>query len=270
MNLRGPSAEARSRLEDRLVDDLGEVGSRKAAEVGEQLLALADLIRHEPRLRRAFTDVSAEPEAKAQLARALFDGKVDPLTLGLFSAAVEQRWTATADLPDSLEDVGVETLVRSSGDAGRVADELFSVERLLVEEHGLRNVLADPSRSSADKQGLLRSLLEKRVLVSTERLVEQAVSGGHRTISLALAEYQKVAARVDKGQVATVRSARALDDSEQRRLEEALRKQYSSAVHLNLVVDPDLVGGVRVEIGDDVIDGSVSNRLDDAKRALVG
>ena len=270
MILRGPSTEARSRLEDRLLEVLGEVGSRKTAQVGEELLALGDLIRREPRLRRAFTDVSAEAEAKAQLARSLFDGKVDELSVDLLGTAVRQRWTATADLADSLEDVGVESLVRSADNAGRVADELFSVERLLVEEHGLRNALADPSRSTADKQQLLRSLLENRVLSATARLVEQAVGSGHRTVSLALAEYQKIAARVDKGRVATVRSARPLAESEQRRLADALRTQYSSAVHLNLVVDPDLVGGMRVEIGDDVIDGSVSARLDDAKRALVG
>lgn len=270
MNLRGPSTEAHARLGDRLLSDVGHVEPQKAADVGDQLLALAGVVRREPRLRRAFTDVSAEPEAKSRLAANLFGSKLDDVTLGLLSTAVEQRWTATSDLADSLEDVGVEALVRSAGDAGRVADELFSVERLLVEAHDLRNALTDPSRSTSDKQQLLRSLLENRVLASTGRLVEQAVASGHRTVSLALAEYQRVAARVDKGRVATVRSARPLADSEQRRLEDALRRQYSSAVHLNLVVEPALVGGMRVEIGDDVIDGSVLTKLDDAKRALVG
>jgi F-type H+-transporting ATPase subunit delta len=41
-------------------------------------------------------------------------------------------------------------------------------------------------------------------------------------------------------------------------------------VHLNVVVDPEVIGGIRVEIGDDVIDGTVSSRLDDAGRKLAG
>ena len=37
-----------------------------------------------------------------------------------------------------------------------------------------------------------------------------------------------------------------------------------------MVVDPDVIGGIRVEIGDDVIDGTIASRLDDARRKLVG
>ena len=41
-------------------------------------------------------------------------------------------------------------------------------------------------------------------------------------------------------------------------------------MHLNVIVDPEVIGGIRVEIGDDVIDGTVSNRLHDARRQLAG
>jgi F-type H+-transporting ATPase subunit delta len=41
-------------------------------------------------------------------------------------------------------------------------------------------------------------------------------------------------------------------------------------VHPNVVVDPEVIGGVRVEIGDDIIDGTVVSRLDDARRRLAG
>ena len=54
------------------------------------------------------------------------------------------------------------------------------------------------------------------------------------------------------------------------RLEAALSNQYGRTVHLNIVVDPDIIGGMRVEIGDDVIDGTVSGRLDEARRKLAG
>ena len=67
-----------------------------------------------------------------------------------------------------------------------------------------------------------------------------------------------------------VRTARELGDAELRRLSKALGKQYDTTVHLHVVVDPDLVGGLRIEIGDDQIDGTISSRIDDARRRLVG
>jgi F-type H+-transporting ATPase subunit delta len=87
---------------------------------------------------------------------------------------------------------------------------------------------------------------------------------------LALESYQKIAADHRERLVATVRAARDLGDQEQRRLQEALASQYSRPVHLNVVVDPSVLGGMLVSIGDDVIDGTVAGRLDDARRQLAG
>ena len=70
--------------------------------------------------------------------------------------------------------------------------------------------------------------------------------------------------------VATVRVAAPAVRGRAPRLAAALTRQYGREVHLNVVVDPELIGGIRVEIGDDVIDGTVVNRLDEARRRLAG
>ena len=101
-------------------------------------------------------------------------------------------------------------------------------------------------------------------------LPASALGDGSTWSALAVAEYQKVAASVQGERVATVRSARPLDEGDQDRLRTALGRQYGRDIHLNLVVQPELIGGMRVEIGDDVIDGSVASRLDDARRKLAG
>ena len=99
---------------------------------------------------------------------------------------------------------------------------------------------------------------------------EQAIVGGHRTVGVALEEYQKVAAAAHDRRVATVWVANELTDADRERLQAALSRQYGHQVHLNVIVEPELLGGMRVEIGDDVIDGTVRGRLEDARRRLAG
>ena len=127
-----------------------------------------------------------------------------------------------------------------------------------------------PARSVDDKRGLVRGLLESRFTPAAVRLAEQSVAGTHRTVAVAMEEYQKVAAAHRNRLVATVRVARELGEVEQQRLAGVLAGQYGRPVHLNVVVDPEVIGGMRVEIGDDVIDGTVSSRLDEARRRLAG
>lgn len=269
-SLRGASSEAARHVERRLAESLADVGSRKRAEVASDLFGLAGLLRSQARLRRAVTDPSVPGEARGRLVRGLLEGKVDGASAAVLAEAVQHRWTSPRDLADTLEHFGVETAVRSAEDPGRVADELFAVQRLLAENSALRNAIGDPTRSHEDKQALLSGLLEGKVLASTATLVTQALSSSHRTVALAVEEFQRVAAAVQGERIATVRSARALSDGERDRLQRVLSRQYEREVHLNVVVDPDLVGGLRVEIGHDVIDGSVASRLDDARRRLAG
>ena len=96
------------------------------------------------------------------------------------------------------------------------------------------------------------------------------MAGTYRTMTAALATYREVAAESQGEVVATVRVARPLAAADERKLTEVLSSQYDTTVHLNVVVDPDVLGGVRVEIGDEVIDGTIASRLDDARRRLVG
>jgi F-type H+-transporting ATPase subunit delta len=265
--LRGASAEARTAL----VAQVGPSGTLdETAALGEQLLAVAGVLRAEPALRRICTDAAVEADAKAELAGSLFSGKVADQALGLARAAVQQRWTSSRDLAEVLEELGVQALVRSAGaQASRVSDELFEVAQLIHDNRDLREALTDPARGDEDKCGLLDSMLDGNVLPATLRLVHWA-ERSDLPIGRALEEIERIAAGVQEELLAVVHTAKPLGTTEVTRLTQALSKAYAATVHLHVVEDPSLIGGLRIEIGDDVIDGSVSAKLDTARRRIAG
>jgi F-type H+-transporting ATPase subunit delta len=269
MDLRGASAEAVAALTDELTTRVGS--AEGAGAVGDGLFSVSQALRGEPALRRFLTDVSVPDAAKQGLVREVFGGKVAEDALALVASAVSHRWTSAGDLADALEHLSEIATVGSSGtDVERLSDELFTFARTVQENPGLRDALSDPARSAEDKAGLVDSLLAGKALPATVTLVKQALAGTYRTVAVALAEYQKVAASVRNEGVATVRVATPLTEAETERLAAALQRTYGRPVHLNMVVDPAVLGGIKVEIGDDVIDGTIAGRLDDARRLLAG
>ncbi|MDN4174314.1 F0F1 ATP synthase subunit delta [Nocardioides sp. SOB77] len=269
-SFRGASAESLAALTDELGGAVA--GSPETAtSVAGELFSVSQTLRSEGALRRFLTDASLPAEAKTGLVGQVLGGKVSETTLSVVRTAVSRRWTSAGDLPDALEHAGVVAAVKGAGDqAGRLSDELFGVAETIKSAPELRDALSDPARTLEDKTTLVRSLLDGKALPATVTLVVQSLAGTHRTVGVALAEYQKVAAQVQEQGVATVRVARDLTGAERDRLADLLSRQYGRPVHLNLLVDPTVLGGIRVEIGDDVIDGTVSSRLDDARRRLAG
>ncbi|MFN8193897.1 MAG: F0F1 ATP synthase subunit delta [Nocardioidaceae bacterium] len=269
MAFRGTSAEALAALTATFEDALG--GGADAARVADDLFAVAGVLRAEPALRRVATDVSVAATAKQDLVSQIFGDKVADASLLVLRTAVGRRWTATRDLADALEHVGVVAAVRSAEpDSSRLVDELFTFGQVVGENPDLRDALSDPARSVDDKATLLHALLDGKALPATVRLAQQSLHGSYRTVGAALSAFQQVAADVHEQKVATVRVARPLTDGEAERLAQALSETYHRDVHLNVVVDPEVLGGIRVEIGDDVIDGTVASRLDAARRKLAG
>lgn len=269
--MRGASAESLEILTEALGSAIESGGD--AARIAEDLFGASGILRREPGLRRVVTDASLAGQAKSDMVRELFRDQLDPASVDLVARAAGLRWAGSRDLGDALEQLGVIAVVKGADRAGHadaLEDELFGFGRIVVENPELRDALSDPGRSTQDKHALLRGLLEGRATAATIRLAEQSVAGTHRTVSVAIEEYQKVAAAHRNRLVATVRVARELADGDKQRLEGALAGQYGRPVHLNVVVDPNVIGGMKVEVGDDVIDGTVASRLDDARRRLAG
>ncbi|MPZ93540.1 MAG: F0F1 ATP synthase subunit delta [Propionibacteriales bacterium] len=248
-------------------------GGADAAQLGTDLFAVAVLLDAQPALRRAITDPSTPPEARARVVSSVLEGKLSEPAVELSAAAAAERWSATRDLADSLEHAGVIAQVSAAEDAGQgdeLEDELFRFGRVVVGNAELRDVLTDRSAPVQGKQSLVTTLMEGKASAPSVRLAEQAVAGRHRSFEAALQEFTKVVADRRERFVATVHTAQQLSDADKGRLAAAIAREYGRNVQLNEVIDPDVLGGLRVEIGDTVIDGTVASKLDDARRRLTG
>jgi F-type H+-transporting ATPase subunit delta len=148
-------------------------------------------------------------------------------------------------------------------------DGLFRFGRVVSANPDLRAALADPSLPEAGKRRLLDTLLQGKVTAVTLSLVSQMVAHPRgRTLDAALDLCAEIAARRRQQLIAVVRSATELSASQRRRLADALARAYGHDVHLDVVIDPAVVGGMSVQIGDELIDGTAASRLAAVRRKL--
>jgi F-type H+-transporting ATPase subunit delta len=267
----GSSAESLSAVSSAL--DAALADGAGGAAIGAGLFTTADVLRETPALRRAATDPTVPGQAKAALARDLFGEHLDPAAIEVVADAFARRWGAARDLADALAQVAVVALVKaadSDGDGDQLEEDLFQFSRVLADHPELRDALSDPGRSVADKQALVQTLLEGKATPCALELCRRAVTTTHLTVASALDDFIEIASTTRGRLVARVWSARPLSDAHAERMAAGLGRLYGRQVHLNVIVEPEVLGGVRIDIGDDVIDGTVGGRLDDARRLLVG
>jgi F-type H+-transporting ATPase subunit delta len=266
--MRGISAKS-------LDDVLAAVGAATggAGDLGVELFNIVSTLDREPALRRVLTDPSTEADAKAGLAKNIFAEKVSADALKVVEVAVSGRWASGRDLTDGLETAGVTALVAAAdaaGDLDAVETELFEVGRFVRSDAELRQIISDRSVATSAKSELLRSLLGDKVTATTLALASQAASARTGSFERVLAAFGVTAAARRNRLLAEVRVAAELGDAEKSRLAAALGKKYGREVHLNIVIDPSIVGGIAVSIGDEIVDGSMSTRLEVARRRLAG
>ena len=271
--LTGASRESLAAARETLAT-LIRTGDTDLAAVADELFGVTAVLDSEHGLRRALVDPSRDGDARAGLVRAVVGDQVSGATADLLSWVVRARWSVPRDLADAVELLAVEAQVAAAEKAGRldeVEDELFRVARAVAGAPELRSALSDRSAPVENRAALIEDLLGDRATDETRRLVRQAVVAPRgRSFDRTVETYGQVAADRRRRLVATVTATAPLTEEQRDRLGAALRRIYGHEVHLNVQLDPALVGGIRVEIGDEAIDGSVVSRLDDAHRRLVG
>lgn len=236
--------------------------------IAEEIFSAGRAIAGSLQLRSLLAEPAGDPAVKANAIRAVFGPSLQETSVSLLVTIASQRWSSADDLLASIEDLGI----RCAADAtsADVAAELFAVERIVTSSSDLELAIGSKLGSATDKADLVSSLLGKRVSASTLAIVRHLVQQprGRRIASL-ISDAAAIVAEQEGSVIATVSTAAPLGETERTRLQAALAGKYGR-VKFNELVDPSLVGGVRIVIGDEVIDGSVATRIADLRQQLAG
>ncbi|HHV21896.1 MAG TPA: F0F1 ATP synthase subunit delta [Propionibacterium sp.] len=262
------SAAEESRLGalDRVLDEQQPVST-----LAGELFAVVDAIEGQPALRRSLTDPGMPEDQRKALVRQLLKDRISSAAVWVVEQAVGMRWSGGRSLIAALERQGVRAELRAAqqnGQLDNVEDELFRFGRTVAGERGLGEALRDRRSDVSARRDLVTRLLDGKAHEATVVLARRAVAGRSGSYDDTVDSYLALAADLRRRGLATVRVARPLTPEQHERLRAALSRQVGREVAMHVVVDPEVLGGVRVELGDEVIEGTVSGRLDDARRQI--
>lgn len=249
----------------------GELDGAKVSDlsIARELFAAARALGASTQLSGALSAWGVSGESRAAVAGEVF-AAFQPATVALLEAAVAQRWSSTGDLISGIEELAIRAAAIGAPKED-VEGELFEVSRIVAANPELELALGSRLGESSAKGALVEAILNGRTGEAAVLIVSELVQQPReRRVRAMLTRALNLVAEQRGRTVATVYAAVELDDVQARRLRDVLTKRYGTDVTLNIVIDETVVGGVRVEIGDDVIDATVSSRLNDLRQKLAG
>jgi F-type H+-transporting ATPase subunit delta len=250
--------------------DLSALGTVNLA-TADELFAAGRVIGDSSQLRSILSDSSTDPAEKQGALKAVFGSGLSATTLGLLSSVVGRRWSSQDDLLAGVEELGLRAAAESAPKTANIEAELFAFGTAVSSDAELELAVSSKLGSPESKVALVESLLARKASAQTLSIVRHLVQQprGRR-----IGELLRTAASIVADQaglaVATVTSATPIAEAQLSRLQKGLASSYGRELKINLVVDPSLIGGVRVQVGDDIIDGSVSSKLTALRLQLAG
>jgi F-type H+-transporting ATPase subunit delta len=244
------------------------LGGKTDLAVGEQLLQAGRVIGNSTQLRAALSDPAAEPSAKRKVSDTVFASLSAPAKQ-LLGVVAESRWSNDTDLLAGVEELGLRIVASTA--TSPIEAELFAFGRAVRSSADLELAVGSKLGSSRAKAELIESLLATKASAQTLAIVSHLVQQPRgRRINELLRYAAAIVADQAGMSIATVTTATVLAPKQLERLRAGLASGYGRDIRVNQVVDPAIIGGVRVQIGDDVIDGSVASKLNELRLKLAG
>ena len=241
------------------------VAEAKAASVAE-LFAVGRALNGSPALVRALGDDSADQKAKSALVDKAFGG-ASAGTKKLLGHLVSSTWSEPADLLEGVEEAGIRlAAVTASGD---IAGELLSVDRVIKSQPDVQLALSGKRAPADAKLQMVTALFGKKVSAEALAIVSHLVTQPrNRRITESVTRAAGIVCDQRGEGLAEVRVAKAIGDAQLKTISTMLESEYGRPHYIDQVVDPAMVGGIRIRVGDHVIDQSVATQLADMRRQL--
>jgi F-type H+-transporting ATPase subunit delta len=235
---------------------------------GEQLLAAALVVSGSHELRAALADDTAEQSNRRGIVDAVF-GQYTKAAQAILESLSTSRWSSEDDLVAGIEELGIRALAASAPKNLSIDDELFEFGVAVTSDSELELALGSKLGGVDGKISLVDALLDGKASEQTIAILKALLAQprGRRIAELIRYAATIVADEAGNG-IATVTVASALDADQRTRLVTALSAKYGRDIRINEIVDPAVLGGMRVQVGSEVIDGTISNRIADLRLRL--
>ena len=238
----------------------------------EELFGIGAAVASSTQLRSILSDPSAEANAKAGALKAVFGKSVSSNSLDFVTTLVGLRFSTGQDLVLAFEQLAVFSVAAIAADGKNLADveaELFAFKQAVDSDQDLQFALGDRLATDQAKLELVAALTKGKVSAEAGLLIRNAVTGARRRrVALVLEQFGKQVSAFAERLVATVTVATPMNETQLNKLENILAKSYGQSLKLNVEVDPAILGGIRVQVAGEILDGSLSSRLQAAKLQL--
>jgi F-type H+-transporting ATPase subunit delta len=242
--------------------------------VANDLFAVAALLTDETQLRSTLADAGQAGQIRSGLLRDVLANQVSPSTMAILEGLATSRWSDDMDLVLAIERLAAQaafTNAEQRGELDQTEEELFRFGRAVDASPQLQMALTDPAQSAATKAAIVSDLLSGRATNTTLEVLTYVVGHLHgQRLDTVIDQLVDLAAEQRQRVVAEIRVAAPLTPEQMNRLQAALTTMKGRTVRLNVAVDPAVLGGVHVSIDDEVIDGTVAAKLEQARRAVLG
>jgi F-type H+-transporting ATPase subunit delta len=237
----------------------------------DELFSAGRIIGGSAQLISMLTDTATGAADKQSILAAVFGTNLSPVTLRLLGTAVSHRWSDSEDLLSGIEELGLRAAADSAPATVNIDAELFAFGTAVSSNSELELAVSSKLGTPESKVALVEALLAKKVSAQTLAIVRHLMQQPRgRRIGELLRTAASIVADQSGLAVATITSATPIRAVQLERLQKGLAVKFGRALKFNLIVDPALIGGLRVQVGDTVIDDSVASKIKDLRLQLAG
>ena len=241
--------------------------------IGNELFTITKVLDDSIQLERALTDPSRPVADKVAVLKELLGDNAHPMTMEIMTDLVSRRWSRARDIANAVEDFGVDAMMyyADATDATlQVSIELSELHSALLNLPVVRAKLYDYQATSEARVKLFREVFSGKTLNKvTMRLAEHATCNLRRRRYLETIQWliNKFSRHMGESMV-TVTTATPLKKEQIKRLVEVYSAKVGRQVHINSVVDPTVLGGMRIQVGDEVTNNTVVAQLQNLHRKV--